>query len=54
MTGVDDGTLPVSYTYDAAGNRTNTGYALDGADAALNNYTQTPIDERGYDLLLVQ
>jgi RHS repeat-associated protein len=35
----------------AAGNRTNTGYTLDGADALTNNYSATPFDSRGYDVL---
>lgn len=52
MTGVTPSTgSPVSFTYDATGNRTSTGYVLQGADAALSNYTATPLDDRGYDLL---
>ncbi|MDZ4859532.1 MAG: hypothetical protein SGI88_11175 [Candidatus Hydrogenedentes bacterium] len=52
MTSVDPSNAsPTAFTYDAAGNRTNTGYTLDGADALTNNYSATPFDLRGYDLL---
>lgn len=52
LTSQDDGTTVTSFTYDAAGNRTDTGYTLDGSDALLNNYTTTPFEsDRGYDLL---
>ncbi|MDZ4859535.1 MAG: RHS repeat-associated core domain-containing protein, partial [Candidatus Hydrogenedentes bacterium] len=40
-----------TFTYDSTGNRTTTGYALEGADALIHAYTKTPVDERGYDRL---
>jgi RHS repeat-associated protein len=40
-----------TFTYDATGNRTTTGYAMEGADALVHAYTKTPADSRGYDRL---
>ncbi len=40
----------VTYTLDAAGNRTDTGYGLEGPEALLNQYTRIPNQWRGYDL----
>ena len=46
-----DSGLADTFLYDATGNRTTTGYTLEGADAKVHAYTKTPADSRGYDRL---